>query len=91
MDLVLSPPNIFRGIQGIGVAEAWYATSFDVEWAIVSRTPLIGGTLDQILRPLLYAVLRIAGIPTQVLTAYISYQEHILIYHRFHGSLGQPH
>ena len=37
---------MFGGIQGIGVAMAWYATSIDVEWAIASNTPLVGGALD---------------------------------------------
>ena len=64
--------NMYGGIQGIGASEAWFATSIDIEWALASNTPLIGGALDlfkcfdQIMRPLLYAILRIAGLPTQV-------------------------
>ena len=61
--------NMYGGIQGVGASEAWFATSIDVEWALISGTPLIGGALDlykcfdQIMRPLLYSVLRIAGLP----------------------------
>ena len=71
-------PAILGGIQGIGAVGAWCATSIDVAWAMATATPLVGGALDlvkcfdQILRPLLYAVLRIAGLPEDVLTAYIS-------------------
>ena len=39
-------PAIFGGIQGIGAAEAWYATSVHVELVMVSRIPLVGGALD---------------------------------------------
>ena len=39
-------PTMFGGIQGFGAAEAWYATSVDVEWAMVFNTPLVGGALD---------------------------------------------
>ena len=77
--------HMYGGIQGIGASEAWFSTAIDVEWSMVSKIPLIGGALDlykcfdPIMRPLLYAILRIAGLPTQVLTAYMSYQEHVKI------------
>ena len=63
---------MFGGIQGVGASEAWYATAVDVEWAMTFNIPIIGGALDfykcfdQILRPLLYAVLRLSGIPERV-------------------------
>ena len=31
--------NMYGGIQGIGASEAWFATSIDIEWALVSNTP----------------------------------------------------
>ena len=86
-------PRMFGCIQGIGASEAWYATSVDVEWAMAFHVPIIGGALDlyrcfdQVLRPLLYAVLLLAGIPEQVLTAYITHQESMLIYNTVHGSI----
>ena len=57
----------------------------------------MGGALDlfkcfdQVLRPLLYAVLRLAGLPEPVLMAYINYQEQIVIYNSFNGTIGKPH
>ena len=88
---------MFGGIQGICAAEAWYATSLDLEWAIVSRTPMIGGALDvfkffdQIIRGLLYCVLFIAGLSRGILIAYIRLQESTLIYNSIAGTLGAPH
>ena len=35
-------PSIFGGIQGVGSAEAWYATAVDVEWAMTHNIPIIG-------------------------------------------------
>ena len=90
-------PSIFGGIQGVGSSEAWYATAVDVEWAMTHNIPIIGGTLDlykcfdQILRPLLYVVLRLSGFPECVLTAYINFQENMHIHNTVHGSIGKPH
>ena len=90
-------PNIFGGIQGFGADEAWYSTAIDLEWALTSCTLVVGGALDlfkcfgQILRPLLYMVLRLAGLPEEILVAYMNYQEQMLIYNSFSGSIGQPH
>ena len=89
--------HMYGGMQGVGASEAWFATSIEVQWSLVSKIPLIGGALDlfkcfdQIMRPLLYAVLRIAGLPTQVLTAYMNYQEHVKIYNSMNGALGAAH
>ena len=61
---------MFGGLPGVGAEEAWYQTSLDVEYSLIADVPLVGGALDlfkcfdQIMRPLLYAVLRIAGLPT---------------------------
>ena len=82
-------PNMFGGVQGIGADEAWYSTAVDVELAITQGTPHVGGALDlykcfdQVLRPLLYAVLRLAGLPDPILVAYVNYQEQMVIYLAF--------
>ena len=87
----------YGGMQGVGASEAWFATAIEVEWSLVSRIPLIGGALDlfkcfdQIMRPLLYAVLRIAGLPTPILTAYMNYQGNFKIYNGMNGALGAAH
>ena len=58
---------------------------------MASASPVVGGALDlfksfdQFLRPLLYAVIRLAGLPDEVLVAYANYQEQMLIYDSFYG------
>ena len=90
-------PQMFGGVQGVGAEEAWYSMAIDFEFAIVQGIPLVGGALDlfkcfdQVLRPLLYAVLRLAGLPEPVLVAYIYYEEQMVIYNSFNGTIGKPH
>eukprot|EP00973_Karenia_brevis_P046091 6384710-Karenia_brevis.AAC.1 len=90
-------PTMFGGIQGIGAAEAWFFTGLEIELAMLSETPIIGGVLDlfkcfdQVMRPLLYAVLAIAGLPAEILVAYKNFQEQMCIYNTVNGSLGTPH
>ena len=81
----------------MGAAEAWYTTSLDTEYALTHSIPFVGGALDlfkcfdQILRPLLYEILRISGLPEPVLTAYANFQEQMLIYNSLNGAIGLPH
>ena len=88
---------MFGGVQGVGAEEAFYTTALDVEFAITHSVPLVGGSrdlykcFDQILRPLLYEILRLAGLPAPVLVAYANYQESMLIYNSFNGAIVQPH
>eukprot|EP00973_Karenia_brevis_P055426 7705302-Karenia_brevis.AAC.1 len=90
-------PTMFAGIQGVGASEAWYSTSLELELAMLTKTPMIGGALDlfkcfdQIMRPLLYALLMLAGLPSQILVPYMNFQEHMLIYNSMNGALGSPH
>ena len=90
-------PNMFGGVQGVGAAEAWYTTALDIEHALTHSVPLVGGALDlfkcfdQILRPLLYEILRISGLPEPILTAYANYQEQMLMYNSLNGAIGIPH
>eukprot|EP00973_Karenia_brevis_P051154 7104963-Karenia_brevis.AAC.1 len=46
---------------------------------------------DQVVRPLLYCVLSIAGIPACILVAYINFQESLIIHHVISGSIGKGH
>ena len=90
-------PNMFGGVQGVGAEEAWYSTAIDLELCMVKGISMVGGALDlfkcfdQVLRPLLYAVLQIAGLPEPILVAYRNYQEQMVIYNSFNGAIGEPH
>ena len=72
-------PSMFAGLPGRGASDAWYLAALEVELAQLEHNPLVGGALDlyrrfdQIVRPLLYASLVVAGCPTEVLTACIAY------------------
>eukprot|EP00973_Karenia_brevis_P093384 12417085-Karenia_brevis.AAC.1 len=88
---------MFGGMEGVGADDAWYTTALDKEFCVLSGKPFIGGSVDlfkcfdQIVRPLLYAVLLLAGIPFQILIPYVNFIENILIYNSVAGSLGSPH
>ena len=88
---------MFGGVQSAGPSEAWYCTSPEIELALLSNMPLIGGTLDlfkcfdQILRSLLYAVLRLAGLPDAIIVPFVLFQEYRIVYKSFGGTLGMGH
>ena len=83
-------PNMYGGLPGAGADDAWYSTSLEVEHALLFNLPLVGAIadlykcFDQIIRLLLYVILACAGLPTQILTAYINFMESTLI----HNSIG---
>ena len=89
--------SMYGGMKGVGASEAWYVTALEVEAARLSDVALVGGALDlykcfdQILRPLMYVVLAIAGLPPALLTAYINFQENMCVYNNMSGALGLPH
>ena len=86
-------PNMYGGLQGVGADDAWYATSLDVEFAMLYNSPLFGAVadlykfFDQIIRGLLYVLLSIAGLPSQLLVAYMGFMEHTL----HHNSIGDAY
>ena len=43
------------------------------------------------IRPLLYIILVLVGLPTGVLTAYIRFQESLIIHHVIAGAIGAGH
>eukprot|EP00973_Karenia_brevis_P076462 10622962-Karenia_brevis.AAC.1 len=85
------------GQPGIGAEQAWMVTGLELEYAHLAGLPFIGGALDlfkcfdQIVRPLLYILLQLAGIPTCVLHAYVRYHENVFIYNSFAATIGMPH
>eukprot|EP00973_Karenia_brevis_P091108 12405877-Karenia_brevis.AAC.1 len=88
---------MFGGLQGVGAEDAWYATALDIEHSILYEVPVAGGVVDlfkcfdQIIRGLLYSILMIAGLPPQILSAYMHFQEHAHIHINVAGSLGKGH
>eukprot|EP00973_Karenia_brevis_P003449 475534-Karenia_brevis.AAC.1 len=88
---------MFAGRKEASATEAWYIVAIDLELAKLSGIPYIGGALDllkcfdQIIRPLLYMILSLAGFPAPVLTAYQNYHEHVWVYHSFNNNLGTAH
>eukprot|EP00973_Karenia_brevis_P065747 9138130-Karenia_brevis.AAC.1 len=64
--------SMFAGVGQVGAQEAWYDAALNLEHAKVYQQPATGGAVDihkcfdQILRPLLYWLLLIAGFPKQV-------------------------
>ena len=74
---------MYGGLPGLGAFDAWFATAIDTEFAVLHDIPLAGAIIDlmkcfdQIIRPLLYIVLALAGLPTFVLTAYVDFKNHL--------------
>ena len=68
---------MYGGLQGFGADDAWYATSLEVERAMLCNLPLVGAIadlatcFDQVIRGLLYVLRSIAGFPSQILVAYM--------------------
>eukprot|EP00973_Karenia_brevis_P020205 2773056-Karenia_brevis.AAC.1 len=88
---------MYGGMPGVGAEDAFYTTALDKELCILQGQPFVGGSLDlykcfdQIIRPLLYAILLISGLPAQILVPYVNFLERLSIYNNISGSLGQPH
>ena len=88
---------MYGGLPGPGAFDAWFATAIDTEFAMLHDIPLAGAIIDpmkcfdQIIRPLLYTVLALAGLPTCVLTAYVRFQESLVIHHVISGAVGKGH
>ena len=62
-------PEMYAGVQGRGAQDAWYTTALDLEEAFMNAQPVTGGAVDihkcfdQILRPVVYKLSAMAGVP----------------------------
>eukprot|EP00973_Karenia_brevis_P095133 12425837-Karenia_brevis.AAC.1 len=62
---------MFGGMPSVGADDAFYTTALEKELCIIENRPYVGRSLDlykcfdQVLRPLLYIILLISGLPTQ--------------------------
>ena len=81
---------MYAGTESVGAEDAWFDTALHLELYRATNAPYSGSAadtykcFDQVTRPLLYHVAKVAGLPPQLITAYRNFQEHLLI----HNSLG---
>ena len=91
-------PEMYAGVQGRGALDAWYSTAMDMEEAfVVNDTAVTGGAVDihkcfdQILRPVVYKIAALAGMPRGVLDSYKRYQESLQVRNSVAGGLGRSY
>ena len=77
-----------------GAQVAWWTTALRLETFHMKHVSVTGGSadlqkaFDEILRKLLYELLRLAGFPERVLIAYISFQECLTVYNAVGEGVG---
>ena len=80
----------------MGAVDAWMEIIAILEELKLDQKHYCGGTADiakffgQIRRQLVYRVARAAGMPEQVLTAYMSYLDNLYVYNCLAGGIGRP-
>ena len=90
-------PNFFAGGPGASAEDAWWLTALSVEYCKVKKKIFTAGIadmlkcFDQIIRPLLKAVLLMAGMPKAVVDAYMRYHDQVFIYNALAGGFGKPY
>ena len=88
---------MFAGVEGAGAEDAWWETAFHLEHHKLHGVPSLGATcdiykcFDQIFRPLLVHIARIAGFPTHILEAYARYQNDLIVHNGMAMGLGEGH
>ena len=74
-------PDMFAGIAGMSVEEAWYSTALHLERARLQGHPATRASVDihkccdQLVRILVHEVVEEAGCPDGILVAYQSFLE----------------
>eukprot|EP00973_Karenia_brevis_P077706 10798171-Karenia_brevis.AAC.1 len=72
---------MFSGVPGLGAEECAYLTALDLEIKRAAKKHVTLGSIDvfkcfdQILRPLVYRLAEVGGMPREVLHAYRSFVE----------------
>mgnify|MGYP003312472344 CR=1 FL=1 len=85
---------IYAGAAPQGAEDAWLDLAIDMEDLKLRAIDYCGGTIDiakffdQVSRILVEVLARQAGMPEKVLSAYIRYQESLVIYNTIAGGLG---
>merc|ERR1712051_234330 len=69
-------PAMFAGVVGAGAEEGWYLTQLDLELKHTTGADVTAASIDvykcfdQLVRPLVVALARSAGMPANILPAY---------------------
>ena len=85
----------YSGVEGLGAADAAYETAIKLELRRLKKEDFSGGAadifkcFDQINRPLVYKLLKKAGLPEKVLRAYQNFQEGLKVRDRIAGGIGK--
>ena len=88
--------SMFAGIPERGAEDAWWLTSVTIETWQAQQIQFSGSSadiakcFDQIVRPLVYAVAKTAGMPKRILEPYSRYMESLQVRNTVGGGLGQP-
>ena len=89
--------TLYSGLPGVGAQDAWFDMAMQVEHAQVHQKGVAGGAVDvhkcfdQVVRPLLYWLLLLGGLPPAILTAYTNHIEALQIHFSFASHIGQGH
>ena len=89
--------EMFAGIPGRSAEDAWYTTALDIEATLLEGSSMSGGSadvrkcFDQILRPLMYELLRKSGLPNNILLPYKDMLEHLQVVKNISGHVGEVH
>ena len=88
---------MFAGVEGCGAEDGWYDTALNMQLNRLTNTPFAGAAsdiykcFDQLNRKLVCHILKIAGMPQSMLSAYAKYQEGLQIYNSLTAGLGAKH
>ena len=89
--------EIYAGVEGKGANDAAYATAIEIEYCRVHGIEYSGGAadifkcFDQVKREIVYKLLKEAGIPKGILTAYKNFQERLQVRNTVAGGLGEAY
>ena len=87
---------MFAGVGEQGAEDAAYATAVLIENTHLKGGHLTGGAadifkcFDQILRPLLYLIMKAAGMRSGIIGAYRDFQDKLVCHITLAGCIGQP-
>ena len=88
---------IFAGVPGLSAEDAWWLTSANIEaWqvqgkAFTGSSADIAKCFDQIVRPILYYIAGVAGMPQRVLQPYMRYMENLKVHNTIGKGIGRPY
>ena len=89
--------EMFAGVEGQGAADAAYVTSLLLEHCTLHNIPFSGGAadiykcFDQLSRPLIYDLIKAAGMPKRIAEPYQKFLEGLMVHNSLGGSLGEAY